>query len=277
MKTRTITAIVLTLICIPVLLLSDYVVYPIFLSLLSAVAVNEIMACLGLSKKYALTAPAYVIAAAMPLVAYFLGKENLATLLRVMFAVYFLLLIYYFAVAVFYRGALKFTEISEAFTFILYVTLSFTALSVMRYIQRGAFTFVIVFIGAWSCDTFAYIFGSLFGKHKLIEEISPKKTVEGSVAGVISAILIVLLYGLIIDLAVKDISVNYLTLAVSGLVISLISQIGDLIASLVKREHGIKDYGKIFPGHGGVMDRFDSILAVSVPFLLICLTFPPFK
>lgn len=276
MKTRTITAIVLTLICVPILLLSQYVVYPIFISLLSAVAVYEIFRCLGLAKNITLTVPAYVLAASFPLIAYFLGSDKLTSLITVMLILYLFLLLYLFTVSVLTRGNLKFNELSEAFVLTVYVTLSFTALTVLRYIPEGVFTFGLVFLGAWSCDTFAYLFGSKFGKHKLIPEISPKKTVEGSVAGIISASLLFVIYGLIIDLS-TELQVNYITLIVSGLLISVISQIGDLIASLVKREHGIKDYGSIFPGHGGVMDRFDSILAVSSPFLLICLAFPPFS
>ncbi len=276
MKTRTITALILTLICIPILLLSDYVVYPLFISLLSVVAIYEIMKCLGLSEKYTVLVPPCVIAAAMPIIAYFMGSENIGIIAVICFILSFLLILYYFTLAVMARGNIKFSEISASYVLATYVTVSFTALTAIRYIPNGVFTFVLVFLGAWSCDTFAYLFGSRFGKHKLIPEISPKKTVEGSIAGVISATLIFMLYGLIIDLT-TELSVNYITLAVSGLLLSFISQIGDLIASLVKRECGIKDYGSIFPGHGGVMDRFDSILAVSMPFLLICLAFPPFS
>ncbi|MBQ7333166.1 MAG: phosphatidate cytidylyltransferase [Clostridia bacterium] len=276
MKTRTITALILTLICIPILLLSDYVVYPLFISLLSVVAIYEIMKCIGLSKNYTLLIPTSTIAAAMPIITYFMGSENIGSIVAILFILSFLLMLYYFTLAVIARGNLKFFDVSAAYVFASYVTVSFTALTAIRYIPNGVFTFVLVFLGAWSCDTFAYLFGSRFGKHKLIPEISPKKTVEGSIAGVISATLIFMLYGLTIDLT-TELSVNYITLAVSGVLLSVISQIGDLIASLVKRERGIKDYGSIFPGHGGVMDRFDSILAVSVPFLIICLAFPPFS
>lgn len=276
MKTRTLTALVLTLICIPVLLLSEYVVYPIFISLLSVVAIWEIMNCLGLCKRLALLIPAAAMAAAMPIITYFMGNEKIGSVAVICFLLSFLLMLYYFTLAVAARGELKFFDVAAACVLINYVVISFTALTALRYVPAGAYTFVLVFMGAWSCDTFAYLFGSRFGKHKLIPEISPKKTVEGSIAGVVSAIFIFMLYGLILDLA-TELSVNYITLAVSGLFVSVISQIGDLIASLVKRERGIKDYGKIFPGHGGVMDRFDSILAVSMPLLLICLAFPPFS
>ena len=122
----------------------------------------------------------------------------------------------------------------------------------------------------------AYVVGSLFGKHKLIPEISPKKTIEGAIGGVVSATVAYLLFGLILDLAIPNIEVNYIILVLFGLVLSVVSQLGDLIASLIKREHNIKDYGKLLPGHGGIMDRFDSIMAVSTILLILSIVFPPF-
>ena len=276
MKTRTLTALVLTLICVPILIFSEYVVYPIFISLLSLVAIFEIMNCLGILKKYALTIPAALFAAAMPILTFVFGNGKIFGTALICFTASFVLMLYYFTLAVFARGKLKFLSVAAAYVLTVYVTVSFTALTALRYVPAGLFNFLLVFIGAWSCDTFAYIFGSRFGKHKLIPEISPKKTVEGSIGGIASAMLIFAIYGLILDFA-TELSVNYLTLLVSGFLITVIAQIGDLIASLVKRECGIKDYGKLFPGHGGVMDRFDSILAVSMPLLLLCLTYPPFS
>jgi phosphatidate cytidylyltransferase len=121
----------------------------------------------------------------------------------------------------------------------------------------------------------AYVVGSLIGKHKLIPEISPKKTVEGAIGGVVGAIIAFLLFGLILDLAVEGMEVRYLVLAIYAAILAVVSQLGDLIASLIKREHGVKDYGNLLPGHGGIMDRFDSILAVSTILLILCLVVPP--
>ena len=207
MKTRTLTALALTLICVPILIFSQYVVYPIFISLLSLVAIFEIMNCLGLSKKYALTIPAALFAAAMPIVTYFMGNGKIVNVALLCFVLSFALLLYYFTLAVFARGKLKFLSVAAAYVLALYVTVSFTALTALRYVPAGLFNFLLVFIGAWSCDTFAYLFGSRFGKHKLIPEISPKKTVEGSIGGVASAMVIFALYGLILDLA-TELSVN---------------------------------------------------------------------
>ena len=129
------------------------------------------------------------------------------------------------------------------------------------------------FIGAWVSDTFAYFTGRLLGRHKLAPAISPKKTVEGSIGGIVFAVAVFAAYGLI--LASRGFSPNYLALCLAGLFVSILSQIGDLALSLIKREYGVKDYGKLFPGHGGVLDRFDSVIATA-PIILILSLFEGF-
>ena len=157
-----------------------------------------------------------------------------------------------------------------------YVVAAFSSLSVVRLIENvGIYCLGLVLVTAWITDTFAYVVGSLIGKHKLIPEISPKKTVEGSIGGIVFSMIGTMLYGLLISLF-TDITPNYIVLAIAGLILSVISQVGDLIASLIKREHNVKDYGSILPGHGGIMDRFDSILSVSTATMIISLIFTPF-
>ncbi|MGM0395522.1 MAG: phosphatidate cytidylyltransferase [Bacillota bacterium] len=112
----------------------------------------------------------------------------------------------------------------------------------------------IVFIIAFGSDTFAYLIGSKFGKRKLCPEISPKKSVEGAFGGIAGSILATLIFSIIMDMG------PLWSLGILALVGSIISQIGDLAASRIKRMAGIKDYGKIMPGHGGMLDRFDSII-----------------
>ena len=129
--------------------------------------------------------------------------------------------------------------------------------------EDGQFLYLLIFIGAWMTDIFAYFTGVFFGKHKLIEDVSPKKTIEGSIGGIVFCALSFVALGLVADIFF-DRSANLVFLAIGGVFISIIAQIGDLIMSVIKRHYGIKDYGKIFPGHGGMLDRFDSISAVSV-------------
>ena len=119
-------------------------------------------------------------------------------------------------------------------------------------------------------DIFAYFTGMLIGKHKLIPEVSPKKTVEGSIGGIAFCTLAFIAYAYIVKIFFNT-ELNVLFLAISAIIVSVISQMGDLIMSLIKREYGIKDYGKLFPGHGGVLDRFDSILAVTLGVSLLCM------
>jgi phosphatidate cytidylyltransferase len=143
------------------------------------------------------------------------------------------------------------------------------------YTLNGQYTFVLVFVAAWMCDSFAYFTGKFFGKHKLAPNLSPKKTVEGSIGGIVFAILGCMLYGLVVEKA-TGLNARYHVLAATGLILSIVSQIGDLWASLIKREYGVKDYSQMMPGHGGVMDRFDSIIAISTILMAICIAFPPF-
>ena len=128
--------------------------------------------------------------------------------------------------------------------------------------DAGVYLYGLIFIGAWMTDTGAYFVGVLFGKHKLIPKVSPKKTIEGAFGGILGCIVGFVLYGFIIQ-SICDVKVNYVAMIVVATVISVVSQFGDLVASYIKREREIKDFGFIFPGHGGVLDRFDSIIAVA--------------
>jgi len=127
-----------------------------------------------------------------------------------------------------------------------------------------------VFIGAWVTDTFAYFTGMLLGKHKLIPDVSPKKTVEGSIGGTLFCAVAFVVFGVITNTWFGT-DANFLLLAIGGVFIAVIAQIGDLIMSVIKRHYGIKDYGKIFPGHGGMLDRFDSVLIVSLGLAVMCM------
>lgn len=279
MKTRVITSIFITAVLIAVLLLSETPVFSVSLSILAVIAAGEVLRVFELDKKYQLSVPAYIIAAVMPTLSYFMlrvfGLPEYKFIVALAL-VLFVFMIYLFVVAVFMKGKLEFESLSAAFVLVMYITCCFSALSVIRYIgTAGLFNIGMVFIGAWISDIFAYFSGRLFGKHKLIPEISPKKTVEGSIGAIVCTMLFMLLYGWIVSLT-AELSVNYLVLAIAGPILSVVGQIGDLIASLVKRERGVKDYGTLLPGHGGIMDRFDSILTVSGATMIIVLLFAPF-
>lgn len=150
------------------------------------------------------------------------------------------------------------------------VMLSFVFLT--RQLESGIYLVWMIFISSWISDTCAYLVGVMIGKHKLAPVLSPKKSIEGSVGGILGAAVVGFLFGMYLDnmLYMGDFSI---ILAIVGGVGSVISQIGDLAASAIKRNHDIKDYGKLIPGHGGIMDRFDSVIftAPITYFLIIML------
>lgn len=153
-----------------------------------------------------------------------------------------------------------FSQIAMAFTSLVYVTMSLSCLYQVRCMESGLYLVWIIFIAAWGSDTCAYCIGKLFGKHKLPSPLSPKKTVEGCSGGVIGAALLAFLYAWILreKLAISGyLPWHFLLMGAFG---GFLSQIGDLTASAIKRNYDTKDYGKLIPGHGGIMDRFDSIL-----------------
>lgn len=276
MRIRTITSAIILAIMVPILILSEYVIYPIALAIFSLMAVFEFLRVFGIHKKPLLAIPAYFIALALPLGSYMVKNvvEHMPYILASA-GIIFAYMLYAMVVAVFSKGAVTISTVAETFFAVTYVVISFTGLCLIRYFPQGMWHLGLVFIGAWICDSGAYIFGSLFGRHKLIPSISPKKTVEGAIGGVLLTVAAAALYGFILE-TFSDVTVNYLVLVIAAFILSLVAQLGDLIASLIKREHGVKDYGSILPGHGGIMDRFDSVLAVSSVLMIICLLCPPF-
>lgn len=126
----------------------------------------------------------------------------------------------------------------------------------------GKFLIIFAFIHAFTADSAAYFVGRAFGKHKLAPVISPNKTIEGALGGVAATVVLVELYALILDLAF-GFHVNYLYGILYGILGSTVSILGDLSFSVIKRQMGIKDYGNLIPGHGGILDRFDSMMMVA--------------
>lgn len=162
-------------------------------------------------------------------------------------------------------------DIFATFFGICYVIGFLVFLPLLYSMPSGKFLIWYILIAAWGTDTFAYAVGMRFGKHKLTK-ISPKKSVEGSIGGTIGAVVLALIYTAIVQRYV-DLNLSYVFVAIATLVLSILSQLGDLSASSIKREMDIKDYGNLIPGHGGMLDRIDSIIFVApfAYFLLIML------
>ena len=144
-------------------------------------------------------------------------------------------------------------KIFAAFFAVVYTGFMFSCIYQTRILDGGNYHVWLIFLSAWGSDTCAYCAGMLFGKTKMAPELSPKKTVEGAIGGLVGAVILAILYALI----TKGPILNYAIICLIG---AIISMVGDLAASAIKRNTGIKDYGSLIPGHGGILDRFDSII-----------------
>ena len=274
MKQRLITAAFGFAVLIPVLLFSDTIVLPIALALFSALGVWEMLGCVGLRDRLGLLIPSLIVAAAIPFAARYitLSVGKISYTIAIFGVIVFIYMYYLLCNSVVSKGKLCVLDASLVFLTTLYITVGFTSIVLLRDLPHGNLLILLVFIGAWVTDGAAYFVGRALGKHKLIPDVSPKKTIEGAVGGSVFCAISFVLFGLAAG-KVTTSSANVIEMLIAGLIISVISQFGDLIASLIKRHYGIKDYGKLFPGHGGVMDRFDSIIAIA-PFLLMICAYP---
>lgn len=150
----------------------------------------------------------------------------------------------------------KTEQMLAAFFAVFYVAVMLSFVYRTRMLPMGTYTVWLIFLCSWGCDTCAYCVGMLIGKHKMAPVLSPKKSIEGAVGGVVGAAALGAIYAAVTHGPV----VEYAVICAVG---ALISMVGDLAASAIKRNRGIKDYGKLIPGHGGILDRFDSVIFTS--------------
>lgn len=184
----------------------------------------------------------------------------------------FLLIVILFGLLIFSNGKYTISDIAVTLLGMIYVGFLFSFVTLTRNMGNGYLYIWLIFIGAWATDTFAYFTGVSFGKTKILPKVSPKKSLEGSIGGVVGCIAAMMLFGAAFQ---SSMSVPMYHLAILGGICGIVSQIGDWAASAVKRSVNIKDYGNIMPGHGGVLDRLDSILFVApAVYLYINLFFP---
>ena len=242
---------------IPVIFLVLFVLPPILLPVsiaaLSAIGIHEILWSTGCVKHFRISFYSGVLGALIPFWVYFHGDSRMALL--GLFAYVVLL----FAEAIASRKQVTLEKMGAAFFVSVMIPFFLSSFLRIRAMELGAYYVLLPFVAAFTSDAFALFAGMLFGRHKLAPELSPKKTVEGAVGGFAGAIVCCCVYGLVIQLG-WHLTPNYPALALYGALGSVVSQLGDLSFSYIKREYGIKDYGNIFPGHGGVLDRFDSVI-----------------
>lgn len=255
-KTRLLSGILLVIIALITVITGGNLLFLVLLAV-SLIGMTEIYKVFGIEKK-----PPGIIGYLFALLYYgllyfepLLPGESLNWFMMSFMA----FLICQMAVLVFAYPRYNTQQIMAAFFGMFYVAVMLSYIYQIRILPGGIFTVWLVFVCSWGCDTCAYCVGMLIGKHKMAPILSPKKSVEGGIGGILGAALIGVLYGLAINYW-GDAGADVLSYAVIGAAGGAISQIGDLAASAIKRYHNIKDYGKLIPGHGGILDRFDSVI-----------------
>ena len=267
MITRIITALVLGVVILaPAVIFSGTPVLPIICAIMCTIGVYEIVKCFKAHNSYALLVPSMALGLCMPIFARYTFSGNTIFALAVLVLVY---AFYMFSLTVFTNNKISIDEISKVVVMTVYISVGFSCIVLLRDLPSGQFLFFLTFLAAWTTDVFAYFTGYLFGKHKLSPVISPKKTIEGSIGGTLLCTAAFVIYSLIIN-HFFELQTNAIMFGIIGFSSSIVSQIGDLLASAAKRKYDTKDYGHIFPGHGGVLDRFDSIIAVAPILYLLC-------
>jgi len=268
MLTRIVVSLVLAPLFLAILLFAPVGIVTLLVTGIVTLASFELLRAVGAVKKRFLCMITAAAAALIPL-CYWQQVDNWAIKLILM-----VLLFALFATAVFTYGRQKSVNAEEIlfslFGGILYPILM-SSLVQLRMMEKGAFLVMLPIVSAFLTDTGAYFFGMFLGKHRGVTKVSPNKSVEGFVGGLVSGVVFMVLYGLVTKNGF-DLEVDLLRMALYGLLGSFVTMLGDLSFSLIKRQYGIKDYGSLLPGHGGMLDRFDSMsFAAPVMWLLVTL------
>lgn len=258
MRSRVLVSVVGVPLILLIILWAPVQVMVIALALLSAIAAFELMRCVGVVKSLRESCVLSNVAILGALCTVFLlykYEDYYASLV-----VFYTLLI--FAYAVYRAGAVKFQQIMAALFAMFAVPYAFAAILRLHEMGLHRAYLLLPLLFSFCSDTFAFFVGRTFGRHKLAPKVSPHKTVEGAVGGLIGNAVGAVVFALIMNLGFNE-GLDYPGIVVLGIFCSVVAQLGDLSFSLIKREFGIKDYGHIFLEHGGVLDRFDSVIFVA--------------
>ncbi len=271
MGVRLISAAVGIVIGVTILVLDNLYVYCASIAFLSAVAVWELTRAIRCEKFKVLRWTSIVFGAVFPIIISIKEIKFLAVPAAMVFVIVMALIMLKCHKEVRFEQVLA----CGAAGGLLPVALS--SIILLRYSAHGEglgiFMVLYVLFCAWFGDSGAYFVGTFFGKHKLCPLVSPKKTVEGLIGGVVTVGIVTVITVFIYNAFVlNDCQLNYFVLVPMSMVASLVGVIGDLSASVIKREYDVKDFGNIMPGHGGVLDRFDSVIFVA-PFLYIAFSY----
>lgn len=257
MKTRTLTAIIAFACFLPFLIFSDTYWWNVFVAVLCGACTFELLCCSKILTALGISIPAIAYSVLVPLI---YRDQSMDSVLVHLSALFLFLM---FVAGVFAKNRYHTSQITLVAALTLLVTGSFVGLITLRTKECGLLFLILAFLIAWGTDTSAYLCGRLFGTRRLAPNLSPKKTVEGSIGSFLITTLLCVIFGLICN-SFALAQANVWCLALAGAIGNVFAQLGDLCASLIKRHYSVKDFGTVFPGHGGFMDRFDSVMGVCV-------------
>ncbi len=267
MKTRILAATILLPLLLLVVLVLPKIFTAVLFGLMAAIAARELMKGTGLVSHSRLTAYAMMMAFFVTL---WSSMEMVYPLVLMGALAYFAAL---FGELLYSKATLRFEEVAISVVAGILIPFLFGATVRLHSRTYGRILILLPFVISFLSDTGAYFAGRAFGKHKLAPVISPNKTVEGLFGGLLGAVVGVIIYCVVLQKA-WDLEVRYLYVSVYGILGSLGAVFGDLCFSAVKRQTGIKDYGNLIPGHGGILDRFDSMIVVAPLVELLMLYIP---
>ena len=246
-KTRLISGILLVIAALLTIISGGYVLFFTLLCI-SLIGMQELYKAMGIHEdRTGLLEIVGYLGAVLYYISLLLGFESYG-LMAVLVSLILVMFVYVFTYPKYHAN-----QVMAAFFGVVYVAVMLSFILMTRNLPDGKFIVWLIFLCSWGCDTCAYCVGMLIGKHKMAPVLSPQKSVEGGVGGVVGAALL----GVIYAAATQGPMVEYAVICGIG---ALISMVGDLAASAIKRNQGIKDYGKLIPGHGGILDRFDSVI-----------------
>jgi phosphatidate cytidylyltransferase len=256
MVKRVVSSIVGFLILIFVLFIKNETIFSLAVTIVALIGLNEFYNAIKAKGMKPIEIVGYLVTTFLLMIG-LVNNNILSTFLTFLVPLILLIL---FAYSIFTNMKINIVDISVTVFGILYVAYLFSFVILTKQMNNGNYYVWYIFGGAWATDIFAFLIGSKFGKHKF-SAISPKKSIEGCIGGILGCMIFFI--GFTYFLTTKDIILNYTYIIILSITISIISQIGDFAASTIKRYCDIKDYGSILPGHGGILDRFDSMLFIS--------------
>ena len=268
MGKRIMVAVIFVPLIILMLFFAPSWVLPVVVSGLAMIALHEVLWSTGFVKNPKISGLAIVLAGLIPFWV-FVGERMLPALVTL-----FLYVVLLFAVAMKSHYTVTMEKMGGSFFLSIVIPYFLSTFIRIREMPDWHYYILLPFVVAWLSDAFALFAGMAFGKHKLAPELSPKKTVEGAVGGVAGSVAATLIYGFVMSACFGAAAVRYGLLILYALLGAVVAQFGDLAFSYIKRQYDIKDYGTIFPGHGGVLDRFDSVIFCA-PLLEILIVYFP--